>query len=141
MTDADSWTDIQHMSLPLFLLHSDNKVGETGGLCVGKVDVIACDFRKERPFSERVRRAIRLPLIPVVGGVGPTQTRSISISLSLYILILHNDVDSCARVVFLMYKNVCVPLPPLFLHYSQTAGPLVPLELGRRARALCLATS
>lgn len=52
MTDADSWTDTQHMSPSLFLLYSDRKVEETGGLCVAKIDVIACDFRKERPFSK-----------------------------------------------------------------------------------------
>lgn len=100
MTDADSWTDIQHMSLPLFLLHSDNKVGETGGLCVGKVDVIACDFRKERPFSERAWRAIRLPLIPacrtVVGGAGPHKQHMFNFNFTFFHIYfkLHNDVDS-----------------------------------------------
>lgn len=79
MTDADSWTDIQHMSPSLFLLYSDKKVEETGGLCVEKIDVIACDFRKELPFSKRAWRAIRLPLIPVLqrnnGRSEPTQTK------------------------------------------------------------------
>lgn len=58
MTDTDSWTDIQHMLLPLYLHYSDNKVREPGGLCPRKVDVIAHDFRNEWPFS---KRAIRSP--------------------------------------------------------------------------------
>lgn len=79
MTDADSWTDIQHMSPSLFLLYSHKKVEETGGLCAEKIDVIACDFRKEGPFSKRAWRAIRKPLIPVLrsnnGRSAPTQTK------------------------------------------------------------------
>lgn len=40
------------MCLSLFSLHSDNKVEETGVLCVEKVDLIACDLRKEPPIRQ-----------------------------------------------------------------------------------------
>lgn len=63
----------------LYFCSIQKKVEETGGLCVEKIDIIACDFRKERPFSRRAWRAIRLPLIPVLrsnnGRSEPTQTK------------------------------------------------------------------
>lgn len=67
-TDADSWTDIQHMSLSLFLLHADNGVEGTGVLCEEKVNLIACDFWKEPPFSWRAWRAISPLSDPSLGS-------------------------------------------------------------------------
>lgn len=104
MTDADSWTDIQHMSPSLFLLYSDKKVEETGGLCVEKIDVIACDFRKEGPFSKRAWRAIRLPLIPacgaLMGGANPREQNIFSFTGKNFpseLSRLHNDRNYCVH--------------------------------------------
>ena len=42
-TDADSWTDNQHMSLSSLLLWTDNRVDRKGVFGVEKVDLIASD--------------------------------------------------------------------------------------------------
>lgn len=74
-TDADSWTDSQHMSLSLF--SSDNGVEGTGVLCVeGRPNSLWLQKREEPPFSRRAQRAISQCLIltwRVDGRTEPTK--------------------------------------------------------------------
>lgn len=57
------------MSLSLSSLHAHNRVEGTGVICVEKVDLIACDARKEALFFRRAWRAIRPSLIPAWGAI------------------------------------------------------------------------
>lgn len=52
-----------------FLLRAHNRVEGTGVICVEKVDLIACDARKEALFFRRAWRAIRPSLIPAWGAI------------------------------------------------------------------------
>lgn len=52
-----------------FLLRAHNRVEGTGVICVEKVDLIACDARKEALFFGRAWRAIRPSLIPAWGAI------------------------------------------------------------------------
>lgn len=57
------------MSLSLSSLRAHNRVEGTGVICVEKVDLIACDARKEALFFRRAWRAIRPSLIPAWGAI------------------------------------------------------------------------
>lgn len=106
------------MSLSLFLLGSDNRVEGTGGgvcvLCVEKVDLIACDSRREPPFSRRAWRAISPSLIPawgvIMGGLSPQKPQwSIHATLKMFIFSFqykdYLNSSLCFRDIF--YFWVC----------------------------------